>query len=50
MVLEELRVLSLVPKANRRRLASSLPEDRLGGRSLKTTPTVRHCLQQGHKS
>jgi hypothetical protein len=34
MALEELRVLYLVPKANRRRLASK----KLGGRSLKAHP------------
>ena len=43
--LEELRVLHLVPKANRRRLADSHVARR---RVLKPTPTVTHFLQQGH--
>jgi hypothetical protein len=42
--LEELRVLPLVLKAARRRLASR----QLGLRVLKPTPTVTHFLQQGH--
>ena len=45
MVLEELTVLHLVPKANRRRLAF-----RQLGHSLKPRHTVTHFLQQGHTS
>ena len=44
MVLEELRVLHLVPKAKRRRLISR----QLGGGSQSPSPTVTHLLQQGH--
>ena len=46
MVLEELRVLHLDCKAARRRLASSLAKRRV----LKSTPTVKHFLQQGYTS
>jgi hypothetical protein len=45
MVQEELRVLHLVLKANRRKLFQAA---RI--RILKPTPTVTHLLQQGHTS
>jgi hypothetical protein len=41
--LEELRVLHLVPKANRR-----LTPQAARRRVSKPTPTVTHFLQQGH--
>ena len=41
MALEELRVLHLVPKANRRRLTP-----RHLGRGSQSSPTVTHFLQQ----
>jgi hypothetical protein len=40
MVPEELRVLHLIPKANRRKLAPTWLS--------KPSPTVTHFLQQGH--
>jgi hypothetical protein len=43
MAVEELRVLHLVPKANRRRLAPQAARRRIS----KPTPTVTHFLQQG---
>jgi hypothetical protein len=44
MVLEELRVLHLVLKTNRRRLKTQAARRRVS----KPVPTVIHFLQQGH--
>jgi hypothetical protein len=46
MVLEELRVPQLVPKANRRKTDSRVPRRSV----LKLIPTVTHLLQQGNTS
>jgi hypothetical protein len=46
MVQEELKVLHLAPKANRRRLS----QGQLRRRVSKPTSTVMYFLQQGHTS